>query len=89
MAADQSRRSLEDTALASKAFLDGVTALAAKHNLSRGLVISLLGMFAKHVIALDVQDGDSEAEATTRAIGQFMRGAGFEPAPADDAGGLH
>lgn len=69
---------LMEAAVRSKAFLDGVTALAHEQKLTRGLALSLLGLFAKYLIDCDVADGDDRETATVRAIDAFMRGAGAQ-----------
>lgn len=84
MSDESEKHRVHEAALASKDFLDTITRKACEHQLSRRLVISLFGLFAKHVIELHVEDGIEHREAATTVLRQFLRGAGIEAVFDDD-----
>jgi hypothetical protein len=71
-------RSVRETAIVGKELLDAISEVAAKRQMSRPLVLSLFGLFAKRVIELEVKDGKTEQEAAQYVISVFLRGAGIE-----------
>jgi hypothetical protein len=73
-------KSIEEQAQEAKEYLDDILEVARKYNLTRPLMITLLGLFARHCVNLDVAEGTPEPDAVMEVVGQFMGGLGLHTA---------
>jgi hypothetical protein len=73
------QRSDDDTAEASKEFLDTIGELMARLEIQPGLAFSLFGFFARHVIDYEVEEfGNERDQLTLAALQAFANGLGVK-----------
>lgn len=72
-------RDTDETAIASKAFLDGIAELMQRHQIQPGLACSLFGFFARTVIQYEVEELGGEYNGLIfGALQAFTTGLGVK-----------
>jgi hypothetical protein len=71
-------RSTDDTAMASKKFLDAVHAAMVRHDIAPKLAIIMFGYFARSIVDYEVDNGANKDQFTMMVLQAFTDGLGVK-----------